>query len=71
MSRIGVDGRGESTWLAWFLCATMDRFDDLLIRAGHTVEKADWRARADALRKIVDDAAWDGHWYVRAFHEDG
>jgi len=26
MSRVGVEGRGESVWLGWFLCAAMERF---------------------------------------------
>ncbi len=26
MNRVGIEGRGESVWLGWFLCATMDRF---------------------------------------------
>ena len=24
MNRVGHEGRGESVWLAWFLCATLD-----------------------------------------------
>ena len=26
MNRVGIDGRGESVWLAWFLIATIDAF---------------------------------------------
>ena len=26
MNRVGVEGRGESVWVGWFLCATMSQF---------------------------------------------
>ena len=71
MSRIGSAGKGESVWLAWFLCAAMDRFADLSSRLDHPEEAARWTARAVALRGTVDDVAWDGGWYLRAFHDDG
>jgi cyclic beta-1,2-glucan synthetase len=80
MSRIGAEGRGESVWLAWFLAATMDRFAAALERfAAHrppasgeaSGEPASWRHRAAGLRATTDEVAWDGAWYLRAFHDDG
>ena len=70
MNRIGAEGRGESVWLGWFLCATMNRFAALL-DTRHDAAAASWRARADALRARIESAAWDGAWYLRAFHDDG
>ena len=26
MNRVGIEGRGESVWLGWFLYATLNRF---------------------------------------------
>ena len=26
MNRVGIEGRGESVWLGWFLLQTLDRF---------------------------------------------
>ena len=54
-----------------FLCATMERFGALCIRRGDHAEASRWRARAASLRARIEDAAWDGEWYVRAFHDDG
>ena len=71
MSRVGAKGVGESVWLAWFACATMDRFAALATTKNDTVEGSKWRARASALRAKVKDVAWDGSWYLRAFHDDG
>lgn len=69
MSRVGAKGRGESVWLGWFLCATMDRFAALLTRDPGEATK--WQARAEALRAKIKEVAWDGAWYLRAFHDDG
>jgi cyclic beta-1,2-glucan synthetase len=71
MSRVGAKGRGESVWLGWFLCATMDRFATLSMCRRDRVEASRWRARSDSLRAKIADVAWDGAWYLRAFHDDG
>jgi cyclic beta-1,2-glucan synthetase len=71
MNRVGSEGRGESVWLGWFLCATMDRFAALCERRSDGAEAQVWRGRAKALRQRLDGCAWDGAWYVRAFHDDG
>jgi cyclic beta-1,2-glucan synthetase len=71
MNRVGAEGRGESVWLAWFLCATMDRFAALCERRGEGVDAAAWRSRSAELRDAIELGAWDGAWYVRAFHDDG
>lgn len=71
MSRVGAKGRGESVWLGWFLCATIDRFVGLsALRSDHDLA-ATWRARAKSLRDRLAQVAWDGAWYLRAFHDDG
>jgi len=76
MNLVGDEGRGESVWLAWFLCDTMNRFADVCESgespAGEaTGEAAAWRARSESLRAAIEACAWDGAWYVRAFHDDG
>ncbi len=71
MNRVGARGRGESVWLAWFGIATMTGFADLAdqLDRHHLANK--WKKRADELRKTVNDVAWDGEWYVRAFDDEG
>ena len=71
MSRVGSEGRGESVWLGWFLCATMLRFATLCERRGDPASASEWRGRAQALRATIQEVAWDGDWYVRAYHDDG
>jgi cyclic beta-1,2-glucan synthetase len=50
MNRVGVEGRGESVWLAWFLIATLRAFAPTPARGDDRVA-ADFRARADATRR--------------------
>jgi cyclic beta-1,2-glucan synthetase len=71
MNRVGSKGRGESVWLGWFLCATMNRFAMLCDRRGESTLAESWRSRAVSLRAKIDACAWDGAWYLRAFHDDG
>jgi cyclic beta-1,2-glucan synthetase len=71
MNRVGEAGRGESVWLGWFLYATLMAFAPIA-RARHEDERADcWLERADALRKALESAGWDGAWYRRAYYDDG
>jgi cyclic beta-1,2-glucan synthetase len=71
MNQIGAEGHGESVWLGWFLCATMDRFAALCARIGDAASETKWTTRSDALRARIKACAWDGAWYLRAFHDDG
>jgi cyclic beta-1,2-glucan synthetase len=71
MNRVGVEGRGESVWLAWFLVATLRSFSDLCERRGDAAVARDFRARADAYVAAVETHGWDGEWYRRAYFDDG
>jgi cyclic beta-1,2-glucan synthetase len=71
MNRVGSKGLGESVWLGWFLAASMDRFAVLCERMNERSQMETWRNRADALRATIERTAWDGAWYLRAFHDDG
>jgi len=71
MNRVGVEGKGESIWLAFFLCEVLRQFEKLaLLRkdAAFAEQCRDWSAH---LRKQLEAHAWDGKWYRRAFFDDG
>jgi len=70
MNRVGIEGRGESVWLAWFLCTVVDSFAPR-IEARDATLAADWRARALALKNAVEASCWDGDWYLRGFFDNG
>ena len=71
MDRIGENGKGESVWLGWFLCATLNDFASLAERHGHAERAAGWRQQAAAFGEALEREAWDGDWYRRAFFDDG
>jgi cyclic beta-1,2-glucan synthetase len=71
MSRVGVGGKGESIWLAWFLITTLRRFarHAALRSDGAVVDRC--RHRADEYAAAVERSGWDGAWYRRAYFDDG
>ncbi|MFK2875630.1 GH36-type glycosyl hydrolase domain-containing protein [Rhodanobacter hydrolyticus] len=72
MNSVGAQGRGESTWMAWFLIATIDAFVPLAESRGQDKRATHWRQHADALRGAMDgDAGWDGAWYRRGYYDEG
>ena len=71
MNRVGHEGRGESVWLAWFLCHTLRRFAPVCESRGDTDLAADFRAWADRLAAAVEATSWDGAWYRRGYFDDG
>ncbi len=71
MNRVGMAGRGESVWLAWFLNATLLDFAPFAERSGHEMAAARWRKHAFALQRAIEREAWDGDWYRRGYFDDG
>jgi cyclic beta-1,2-glucan synthetase len=72
MNRVGVHGKGESVWLAWFLIHVLHDFADLLTFATGNQEAGEaFRVEAKRLAAAVEATAWDGAWYRRAYFDDG
>jgi cyclic beta-1,2-glucan synthetase len=71
MNRVGVEGKGESVWLAWFLIRTLRRFADHADRRGDGAAAIRLRTQATAYAEAVEANAWDGAWYRRAYFDDG
>ncbi|HXQ12280.1 MAG TPA: glucoamylase family protein [Caulobacteraceae bacterium] len=71
MNRVGLEGRGESVWLGWFLIANLRRFA-LFADSRTDPDRAEsWRAHADALAAAAQEQAWDGDWYRRGWFDNG
>jgi cyclic beta-1,2-glucan synthetase len=71
MNRVGVEGRGESIWLAWFLVSTLRAFAEIAeARSDHAVARG-FRQRATEYVAAVEAHGWDGEWYRRAYFDDG
>ena len=70
MNLVGIDGKGESVWLAWFLISILGPFADLAETRGNADLAVSYRAHAERLTQAAE-AAWDGQWYRRAYFDDG
>jgi cyclic beta-1,2-glucan synthetase len=71
MNRVGIGGKGESVWLAWFSICCLSGFAELSCARGDN-ERADrYRECARSLRAAIESQAWDGKWYIRAYGDDG
>ena len=71
MNRVGMDGKGESVWLAWFLAFTLRRFADHADARRDGAMAARCRSRAAAYADAAERAGWDGAWYRRGYFDDG
>ncbi|MEO7206517.1 MAG: hypothetical protein ABI145_06970 [Steroidobacteraceae bacterium] len=71
MNRVGIAGRGESVWLAWFLHAALTRFAPIAEARGAAEAAAVWRKHAFAVHQAIEREAWDGDWYRRGYYDDG
>ncbi len=70
MNRVGVHGKGESVWLAWFLIDTLRGFAVHARNRGDAVAD-EFLAQADRYKEAVEKSGWDGEWYRRAYYDDG
>lgn len=71
MNRVGIEGKGESVWLSWFLIRTLKDFANICERRGNSEQAGLYRERAAGIARAVNEHAWDGNWYLRAFYDDG
>jgi cyclic beta-1,2-glucan synthetase len=71
MNLIGEHGRGESVWLAFFLFHILQQFATLARQRGDAPFADRCTAQAAQLQKNIEQHAWDGHWYLRAFFDNG
>ena len=71
MNRVGIEGRGESVWLAWFLIRTLRDFIPHAKTRGDNQSAQEFEGMADDYRTAVEDTSWDGGWYRRAYYDDG
>lgn len=71
MNLVGAQGKGESVWLAFFLCDVLAQFSELARRRGAASVADKYTSEAGRLRDNIEKLTWDGEWYLRAFFDDG
>jgi cellobiose phosphorylase len=71
LNRVGNHGRGESVWLGFFLFDVLTQFAELA-RAHNDHAFADrCVTQARQLQQNLEEHAWDGQWYRRAWFDSG
>lgn len=71
MNLVGMQGKGESIWLGFFLYDTLMHFIPLANMHGDTHFALRCQTEAEQLRRNLDQHGWDGQWYRRAYFDDG
>jgi cellobiose phosphorylase len=71
MNRVGHEGRGESVWLAFFLYDVLTRFARLAGTRSDSAFADRCLAQARQLQHNIEQHAWDGEWYRRAWFDHG
>ena len=71
MNLVGVQGRGESVWLGWFLAGTLTAFLPYAQARGDKERVKRWTDHLPELRKALETAGWDGDHYRRGYFDDG
>ncbi len=71
MNLVGINGRGESVWLGFFLCEVLKQFTILARQRGDATFAERCQTEASQLSQRIEQNAWDGGWYRRAYFDDG
>ncbi len=71
MNKVGEHGKGESVWLGFFLYEVLMRFSEIARLHNDLPFAERCIMEAGELRRNIEQNAWDGEWYIRAFFDDG
>ena len=71
MNEVGIMGKGESVWLAWFLYTVLGDFIPLCLQQEDGTYSRELEHKREKLLQSIEENAWDGEWYLRAFYDDG
>jgi cyclic beta-1,2-glucan synthetase len=71
MNLVGIGGRGESVWLAWFLADVLQGMIELADLLEQSKLSKTYQQERKALIQRIEQAGWDGKWYLRATFDDG
>lgn len=69
LNAVGIEGRGESIWMAHFLHYLLVRWARLPVLEPQVAAR--FQAEAHALREAINQYGWDGEWYWRATTDSG
>jgi cyclic beta-1,2-glucan synthetase len=71
MNLVGAAGKGESVWLGWFLCDCLQGMAELSGLLQEPTLSQTYLKERYALVQRVEQAGWDGDWYLRGTFDNG
>ncbi|SHG92205.1 GH36-type glycosyl hydrolase domain-containing protein [Tepidibacter thalassicus] len=71
MSTVGNKGKGESIWLGWFLYTILKEFSVICNEMKDYDRENRYVEYARQIANSIEENAWDGEWYRRAYFDDG
>lgn len=71
LSGVGLDGNGESIWLAHFLYLILNEIQPVLEKRGLNNKSEIYQQRAVELQRSLNHNGWDGEWFWRASKDSG
>ena len=71
MSLVGVRGKGESVWLAFFRVLVLRKMMSLFAAVGEVGLISEMEREEELLCDAIEKYAFDGKWYRRGYYDDG
>ncbi|WP_279230406.1 GH36-type glycosyl hydrolase domain-containing protein [Thermohalobacter berrensis] len=71
MNKVGNKGKGESIWLGWFICTILKRFIPICKEMKDFERAKEYSNAIEKITRSIEENAWDGNWYRRAYFDDG
>ena len=71
MNLVGIHGKGESVWLGFMLYKVLLSFAEIATFKQDHAFAIRCQEQAAELRANIEQHAWDGDWYRRAWFDDG
>jgi len=71
LDHVGSQGKGETTWGAFFLGYVLNKSLPVCEHQGDRAALDRFQKFYEHLRQVTNDICWDGEWYLRAFRDNG
>ena len=71
MNKVGIKGKGESVWLAFFLYQNIEMFMNMMKRYNKNFDLEKYEKFNAKLKENTNKKCWDGEYYLRAFFDNG
>ena len=71
MNTVGNKGKGESVWLGWFLYSILNDFAPICESMSEGERAKRYLDTAQNIINSIEENAWDGSWYRRAYFDNG